>query len=215
MRDFSDLRDERQEAAAAFPGQTAALGGDEDNSSSASGGRCGPAMVIVYSQGMAQLAGGVPTYGYGLSLEYGGGDLEGRLHYPLVAAGADPQGLQDRPDLRTCSSTRPREDGRGRPGGPARSPDAAAAQAAYRPPQWGPASPISTPTGPHACLRTSSRPKGIISAPTATGGSTGKVLPYGMGVGALAEESRSAARSSPCDLRRIGISSIPPRGRQP
>ena len=177
MRDLSDLRDERRQAASLLAGPP---GRTEEEDGAASSRRLGRAMrasmVIVFAQGMAQLERGVAGLRVRVEAGGGGAGLEGRLHHPLGSARPHPPGLPRQarsaePPPRSQSSARWRPTTR-RTCGPWSATQPASA---YRRPRWRPASPISTPTGARGCPRTSSRPRGTISAPTSIGGSTGRV----------------------------------------
>ena len=69
MRDLSDLRKERQEAAIALSGPDGRLSQDGAQFVDRLARAMRASMVIVYSQGMAQLAEASRLYGYGLKLE--------------------------------------------------------------------------------------------------------------------------------------------------
>ena len=69
MRDLSDLRKERQEAAHALSGPDGRLNQDGAQFVDRLARAMRASMVIVYSQGMAQLAEASRLYGYGLKLE--------------------------------------------------------------------------------------------------------------------------------------------------
>ncbi len=69
LRDLSDLRRQRQEAAKALSGPKGRLSGNEGEFVERLGRAMGAAMVVIYGQGMAQLAAASKQYGYGLKLE--------------------------------------------------------------------------------------------------------------------------------------------------
>ena len=100
MRDMSDLRGERLEAAGALTGPDGRLSEDEGRFVERLGRAMGAAMVIVYSQGMAQLAAASRRYGYGLRLEEtakiwrGGCIIRSSLLEPIRRA------FHERPDLK-------------------------------------------------------------------------------------------------------------------
>ncbi len=100
MRDLSDLRKERQEAAIALSGPDGRLDRDGAQFVDCLGRAMRASMVIVYSQGMAQLAEASRLYGYGLRLEEvariwrGGCIIRSGLLEPIRRA------FHDRPDLK-------------------------------------------------------------------------------------------------------------------
>ncbi len=120
MRDLSDLRKERQEAAEALSGPDGRLSQDGAQFVDRLGRAMRASMVIVYSQGMAQLAEASRLYGYGLRLEEvariwrGGCIIRSGLLEPIRRA------FHDRPDLPNLLLD-PVLAGNGdeRPGGPA------------------------------------------------------------------------------------------------
>jgi 6-phosphogluconate dehydrogenase len=100
MRDLSDLRKERQEAAIALSGPDGRLSQDGAQFVDLLDRALRASMVIVYSQGMAQLAEASRLYGYGLRLEEvariwrGGCIIRSGLLDPIRSA------FHNRPDLK-------------------------------------------------------------------------------------------------------------------
>jgi 6-phosphogluconate dehydrogenase len=100
MRDLSDLRKERQEAAIALSGPDGRIERDVAQFVDCLGRAMRASLVIVYSQGMAQLAEASRLYGYGLRLEEvariwrGGCIIRSELLEPIRRA------FHDRPDLK-------------------------------------------------------------------------------------------------------------------
>ena len=99
MRDLSDLRKERQEAAHALSGPDGRLSQDGAQFVDRLAQAMRASMVVVYSQGMAQLAEASRLYGYGLRLEEvariwrGGCIIRSGLLEPIRRA------FHNRPDL--------------------------------------------------------------------------------------------------------------------
>ena len=69
MRDLSDLREERLEAAQVLTGPERDLHEEKEGFVGRLGRAEGVSMAILYAQGMAQLRQASDTYGYGLNLE--------------------------------------------------------------------------------------------------------------------------------------------------
>ncbi len=101
MRDLSDLREERQEADHALSGPDRRLSQDGARFVDSLARAMRASMIIVYSQGMAQLAGASRLYGYGLRLEEvakiwrGGCIIRSALLEPIRRA------FHNRPDLKS------------------------------------------------------------------------------------------------------------------